>query len=455
VRKMEGLAWPIEGWQLVDVGHHVQFRVPAGLKFVKQLGKGGFGSVSASFSRSDGSLLAVTKVKNAFADLVNAKRMVRDLHLMRKLQHENILGLVDLYPPEASSFEEIYFATECMQTDLHRVITSKQKLTEDHCQYAAYQLLKGLLYMHSANVVHCDLNPQKLLMNKTCDLKISDFAFARPIGDDDDNEDEDLSFKNRWYRPPESVLQLVGCHPSADIWAAGCILGEMIGRRRMFQGMDRLDQLKKIAAIRGLPSDADFDWLPPESPDRRASVALMSKLPACGKLPWSSLYPGASDAAHEALEALLTLNCRHRPDTRAALELPFFDWPRFGGSWVATCQDAGDGTVSCTALTGDAFGVFPIPLGQPVLGGWLAAEIKKTRPEAQGILRLLSPEGEIFWSEPLGEVSEPVAENPLDWTFEDGVPTKHSLQKHLCQEALTFSGCLDYQSTSMLLSTSM
>ncbi len=73
-----------------------------------------------------------------------------------------------------------------METDLHRVIYSRQvgatyaqELTDEHIQYFIYQILRGLLYMHSANVIHRDLKPSNLLLNKNCDLKICDLGLAR------------------------------------------------------------------------------------------------------------------------------------------------------------------------------------------------------------------------------------------------------------------------------------
>ena len=68
-----------------------------------------------------------------------------------------------------------------METDLHRIIYSRQPLTDDHVQYFVYQILRGLKYMHSANVIHRDLKPSNILLNSNCDLKICDFGLARGL----------------------------------------------------------------------------------------------------------------------------------------------------------------------------------------------------------------------------------------------------------------------------------
>ena len=77
-----------------------------------------------------------------------------------------------------------------METDLHRVIYSKQELTDEHIQYFIYQILRGTLYIHSSNVVHRDLKPSNILANKNCDLKICDLGLGRG-GMQESNDEED------------------------------------------------------------------------------------------------------------------------------------------------------------------------------------------------------------------------------------------------------------------------
>ena len=84
-----------------------------------------------------------------------------------------------LRPASLDKFEDVYIVSELMDTDLHQIISSPQPLTDDHCQYFVYQLLRGLKYIHSANVLHRDLKPSNLLLNANCDLKICDFGLAR------------------------------------------------------------------------------------------------------------------------------------------------------------------------------------------------------------------------------------------------------------------------------------
>ena len=96
-------------------------------------------------------------------------------------KHDNIIGLVDILKPEArTGYIDIYIITELMETDLHRVIYSRQELSDEHIQYFVYQILRGLLFMHSANVLHRDLKPSNLLLVKhsTLRTRAATFKFA-------------------------------------------------------------------------------------------------------------------------------------------------------------------------------------------------------------------------------------------------------------------------------------
>lgn len=84
-------------------------------------------------------------------------------------------------PKDLQNFNDIYFATEFMDTDLHKVIYSKQPLSDSHFQYFIYQLVVGINYLHSANVIHRDLKPQNILVNKDCQIKICDFGLGRGL----------------------------------------------------------------------------------------------------------------------------------------------------------------------------------------------------------------------------------------------------------------------------------
>lgn len=142
---------------------------------------------------------------------------------------------------------------------MYRVIKS-QDLTDEHCQYFIYQILRALKAIHSADVLHRDLKPSNLLVNADCSLKICDFGLARPTIPIDDDDTSALTeyVATRWYRAPEIMLSLKLYSKAIDMWSVGCILGEMLSRRPMFPGKDFAHQLSLILKGVGYPSDDDI-----------------------------------------------------------------------------------------------------------------------------------------------------------------------------------------------------
>lgn len=94
---------------------------------------------------------------SAFEDMVDAKRMLREVRLMRQFNHPNVVKLYDIMePPYIEDFEDLYIVTELMSTDLQKILYSKTKLSEEQMQYLLYQLVAGMNYINSASVLHRD-----------------------------------------------------------------------------------------------------------------------------------------------------------------------------------------------------------------------------------------------------------------------------------------------------------
>jgi len=91
--------------------------------------------------------------------------------------------------------------------------------------------LQGIHYIHSANVIHRDLKPNNLLVNKNCNLKIADLNLARKF----ENIHHITEYVvTRWYRAPEILLSTADYTKAIDIWSIGCIFAELLGRTPIF-----------------------------------------------------------------------------------------------------------------------------------------------------------------------------------------------------------------------------
>ena len=97
-------------------------------------------------------------------------------------------------------------------------------------------------------MLHRDLKPGNLLVNKNCDLKICDFGLARAIDPSEEKKDLGLTeyVVTRWYRAPELLVENQSYTTAIDVWAVGCIFAEMLGRKALFPGRDYLHQARHL-----------------------------------------------------------------------------------------------------------------------------------------------------------------------------------------------------------------
>ena len=329
----EAPAWTpgAAGKRVYTVGS-TPFEVDAHYEPVKRVGKGAYGVVCAARDLRDGAggaaRLAIKKIKRAFENTIDARRTLREIRILRHFgSHENIIELKDVMRPPSVPFEDVYLVYELMDTDLHQIIRSPQPLTDHHSQYFVYQILRGLRYIHSANILHRDLKPENLLLNASCDLKICDFGLARAYGLADGEEEQELMTEyvvTRWYRAPELLLSNESYGWEIDMWSVGCILAELLQRRPLFaapnlqESMAHLDQLKLIVKTLGSPTEDELEFV-----ESRRAREFLSSLPDAPRMSFEEMFPEASPEAVDLCDRMLQFDPRKRITVEAALEHPF------------------------------------------------------------------------------------------------------------------------------------
>ncbi|KAK4389253.1 Mitogen-activated protein kinaseMMK2 [Sesamum angolense] len=283
---------------------------------LRPLGRGAYGLVCAAINKETNEEVAIKKIGNAFDNRIDAKRTLREIKLLRHLDHENVIAIKDIIrPPRREAFNDVYIVYELMDTDLHQIIRSEQALTDDHCQYFMYQLLRGLKYVHSANVLHRDLKPSNLFLNANCDLKIGDFGLARTTSETDFMTEYVVT---RWYRAPELLLNCSEYTTAIDVWSAGCILAEIITREPLFPGKDYVHQLKLITELLGTPDEASLKFLRSDNARR-----YVKHLPMFPKQNLSARFPNMSPLALDLLGKMLIFDPDQRITVDEALCHPF------------------------------------------------------------------------------------------------------------------------------------
>ena len=149
-----------------------------------------------------------------------------------------------------------------------------------HNRFIIYQVVKGIKFMHSAELIHRDLKPSNVLLNSDCHLKICDFGLARSLVADreDSNVYMTEEVATRWFRAPEVLLGSQSYDKSVDIWSIGCILGELLIGKPMFPGTSTLNQLERIISFTGNPSKEDVLSLNSETAVTMISSITQSKV---------------------------------------------------------------------------------------------------------------------------------------------------------------------------------
>ncbi|XP_005090387.1 mitogen-activated protein kinase 7 [Aplysia californica] len=284
-------------------------------KPIENIGIGAYGVVCSAIHTKSGDRVAIKKIPSVFDALIIAKRTYREIKILKHFKHDNIICIREILMPKENvkAYQDIYVVFDLMESDLHRIIYSDQELSEEHIRYFLYQILRGLKYIHSANVVHRDLKPSNVLVNEDCHLRIGDFGMARGIFYTPDEPSYYMTqyVATRWYRAPEILLSMLEYGTAVDMWSVGCIFAEMIGRKHLFPGKDYMSQVKLILGVLGTPSEAVMkncqnDIL------KRIIKSFGKKEP----MAWDKLFPKASKKSIDLLSKMLVLN----PEVRIPVE---------------------------------------------------------------------------------------------------------------------------------------
>lgn len=284
-------------------------------KKIEFLGEGQFATVyKAEDLENEGKIVAVKKIKLGqkcdARDGLN-RTALREIKLLQELDHPNIIGLLDVFGHKSN----ISLIFDYMDTDMEVLIRDTSiLLTAGHIKAYILMTLKGLEYLHASWVLHRDLKPNNLLINKQGILKITDFGLAKFFGSP--NKVLTHQVVTRWYRSPELLFGARLYGTGIDIWAVGCIIAELLRRLPFLPGDTDLDQLSKIFEMCGTPNEKV--WPGVESlPDYVSFKPLPSQ-------PFRDVFSAASDDLLELLNNCMVLNPakRYTLDTlHASVEL--------------------------------------------------------------------------------------------------------------------------------------
>merc|ERR1712029_900333 len=213
---------------------------------------GTYGVVYKAIDKLTQQMVALKKIVLENDDEGVPSTALREISLLKELDHPNIVSLLDVIHDE----NKLFMVFEYLDKDLKKHMDDSKAqdgLAPHLVRSYMHQLLQGIAYCHSHQVLHRDLKPQNLLIDNKGIVKLADFGLARMV---------ELPFRNythevitQWYRPPEILLGQKTYNLGADIWGLGCIFAEMITLRALFPGDSEIDQLFKIFRLLGTPTE--------------------------------------------------------------------------------------------------------------------------------------------------------------------------------------------------------
>lgn len=356
-------------------------------KQLEKLGKGTYATVYTGINKKTGQLVALKEIK-LDPEEGTPSTAIREISLMKELKHENIVRLYDVIHTE----EKLTLVFEKMDNDLRKYMdlvykercrihnsmnannnyavnsslvppevsvlrnedqteTSNENpnanagdgannspkdsianvpkgLDPSLVKFFAYQLLNGTNFCHENKILHRDLKPQNLLINKNLQLKLGDFGLARAFGLPVSSFSSDVV--TLWYRSIDVLLGSKSYFTSIDTWSIGCIIAEMISGVPLFKGANDDDQIMKIFEVVGYPRERDVNFtgwysnLPKYSPEswdnKRIGIDLFESLANKLNLDMQDDY-----LTLDLLVNLLALDPNQRLSTLEALQHPYFN----------------------------------------------------------------------------------------------------------------------------------
>ncbi|XP_067928158.1 cyclin-dependent kinase 2-like [Watersipora subatra] len=279
---------------------------------IEKIGEGTYGVVYKAKDNQTGDLVALKKIRLDSESEGVPSTAIREISLLKELDHPKVVKLLDVIHADS----QLYLVFEYLDNDLKKFTDSytdqlPMQLVKSYC----YQLLQGIAYCHAHRVLHRDLKPQNLLIDKHGNIKLADFGLARAFAVPVRMYTHEIV--TLWYRPPEILLGDKVYSTAVDIWSIGCIFAELVTKKPLFPGDSEIDQLYRIFRTFGTPDEKSWPGVT-KLPDYK------KKFPKFERTGLVNVLPRLDKQGRDLIKRLLIYEPSSRISARDALNHPYF-----------------------------------------------------------------------------------------------------------------------------------
>mmetsp|Transcript_19998 Transcript_19998/g.29950 ORF Transcript_19998/g.29950 Transcript_19998/m.29950 type:complete len:329 (-) Transcript_19998:99-1085(-) len=263
---------------------------------------------------SEPTYVAIKRIKLKSNKEGLSQEAIREIKILQELCHPNVVKILDIFQHHSN----INLVMEFMETDLEGVIKDP-KITLTRSDVKAYMkmLLEAVDHCHKRWILHRDIKPGNCLIGLDGSLHLTDFGLAKAYGTPDRRMTPRAC--TIWYRAPEMLYNSSAYGPAVDMWAVGCVFGELMTREALFRSDNtELNQLSCIFAKVGTPTDEEW-------PERKnLPLYVMYHYEETKPKPWKTLFPAAKEDAIDLMRSILRFNPKKRFSASEALKHEYF-----------------------------------------------------------------------------------------------------------------------------------
>ncbi|KAL7268644.1 Cyclin-dependent kinase catalytic subunit [Rhizina undulata] len=283
---------------------------------IEKIGEGTYGVVYKAKDLKHGNrLVALKKIRLEAEDEGVPSTAIREISLLKEMSDPNIVRLLNIVHADG---HKLYLVFEFLDLDLKKymeAIPSGMGLGTDMIKRFMSQLVEGVRYCHAHRILHRDLKPQNLLIDKEGNLKLADFGLARAFGVPLRTYTHEVV--TLWYRAPEILLGGKQYSTGVDMWSVGCIFAEMCTRKALFPGDSEIDEIFKIFRLLGTPDEQVWPGVT-SFPDFKTSF------PQWARVQTERMVAGLEPAGYDLLDAMLVYDPAGRISAKQACHHEYF-----------------------------------------------------------------------------------------------------------------------------------